>query len=103
MLEGLPADIPAGPHSFEITNSGAEPHVMVILTKAEGVTESWDEIMAAARVGPLRGDGRRVRPARRRRVRRRRPARGRLHGPVPDPDRHDDGGRGLARRISSTA
>jgi hypothetical protein len=46
-FEGLPAEIPAGPHSFEITNSGAELHVMVILAKAEGVTESWDEIMAA--------------------------------------------------------
>ena len=54
-----PTSLP-GPHSFEITNSGAEAHVMVILAKAEGVTESWDHGRGRG-VGPLRGDGRRVR------------------------------------------
>ena len=48
-LRGAAAEIPTGDHSFEMTNSGAEFHVMVILAKAEGVTESWDDIMAAAR------------------------------------------------------
>jgi hypothetical protein len=46
-FEGIPDEVPAGPHSFELTNAGNESHVMVVLTKADGVTDSWDEILAA--------------------------------------------------------
>jgi hypothetical protein len=44
---GIDEEMSAGTHSFELTNEGAEAHVLVVVRKAEGVTESWDEILAA--------------------------------------------------------
>jgi hypothetical protein len=44
---GLPDELAAGVHSFELANDGAEAHVLVVVRKAEGVTQSWDEILAA--------------------------------------------------------
>jgi hypothetical protein len=43
---GLPDSLAAGVHSFELTNHGSEPHVMILLRKKDGVTESFDELLA---------------------------------------------------------
>jgi hypothetical protein len=43
---GLPDSLDAGVHSFELTNEGNEPHVMILLRKNDGVTESFDELLA---------------------------------------------------------
>ena len=44
---GIDDEMAAGVHSFEITNEGAEAHVLSVIRKADGVTQSWDEILAA--------------------------------------------------------
>jgi hypothetical protein len=46
-FDGIGAELAAGTHSFEITNEGAEAHVLAVVRKADGVTQSWDEILAA--------------------------------------------------------
>jgi hypothetical protein len=46
-FDGIADELTAGVHSFEMANEGAEPHVLVVVRKAEGVTQSWDEVMAA--------------------------------------------------------
>jgi hypothetical protein len=43
---GLPESLDAGVHSFELTNGGNEPHVMVLIRKNDGVTESFGELAA---------------------------------------------------------
>jgi hypothetical protein len=43
---GLPDQMDAGVVSFELTNGGTEVHEMVLLRKNDGVTESFDELLA---------------------------------------------------------
>jgi hypothetical protein len=43
---GVPATLPQGVMSFELSNTGKEPHVMDIVRKNDGVTESFEEILA---------------------------------------------------------
>lgn len=45
-FEGLPAEVPAGITSFELTNEGSEPHEIAIFRKNDGVTESVEELLA---------------------------------------------------------
>jgi hypothetical protein len=44
-FEGVPTSVPAGT-SFGFTNEGAELHELVLVRKNEGVTESFEEILA---------------------------------------------------------
>lgn len=44
--QGIPAEIEAGIHSFEFTNAGNEMHMLGIVKKKEGTTESFDELIA---------------------------------------------------------
>ena len=43
----LPDTLVAGDYDFEITNGTAEPHLLIIVQKKEGVTASWDELLAS--------------------------------------------------------
>ena len=43
---GLPDEMEAGVVSFELTNGGAELHEMLLLRKNDGVTETFDELLA---------------------------------------------------------
>lgn len=43
---GLPESLPTGVTSFELSNTGNEPHVMVLVRKNDGVTETFEEILA---------------------------------------------------------
>jgi hypothetical protein len=43
---GLPDQLDAGVVSFELTNGGTEVHEMVLLRKNDGVTETFDELLA---------------------------------------------------------
>ncbi len=43
---GLADSLPVGVHSFEISTSGNEPHLMDIVRKNDGVTESFEELLA---------------------------------------------------------
>jgi hypothetical protein len=43
-FEGVPATIPAGTVAFGFTNEGEEEHEMILVKKAEGVTQSFEEI-----------------------------------------------------------
>jgi hypothetical protein len=45
-FEGLPSEMKAGTVAILLSNAGAEAHEMAILRKADGVTQSWDEILA---------------------------------------------------------
>lgn len=45
-FEGLPDTLDAGTAAILLTNDGAEPHEMAVMRKAEGVTQSWEEILA---------------------------------------------------------
>ena len=89
---GLPDEMDAGVVSFELTNGGTEVHEMVLLRKNDGVTESFDELLAlpeeeamekVTMVG-LAGPVPPGEPA----LRRRRPGRGRVHGRLLHPGRH---------------
>jgi hypothetical protein len=42
--EGVPETIPAGTVAFNVTNDGAEEHEMLLIKKADGVAESFEEI-----------------------------------------------------------
>ena len=44
-FSGLPESVPAGT-TFGFTNQGAELHQLLVVQKNEGVTETWDELMA---------------------------------------------------------
>ncbi|MGI8686754.1 MAG: hypothetical protein ACR2MO_16970 [Acidimicrobiales bacterium] len=44
-FQGIPATLEAGITSFEFRNDGKELHEMRVLKKADGVTESFDEIL----------------------------------------------------------
>ena len=43
---GLPDEVDAGVTSFELTNGGAEVHEMILIRKNDGVTQSFDELLA---------------------------------------------------------
>lgn len=45
-FSGLPHEIDAGVTSFELTNGGNETHEMVVFRKNDGVTESFEELLA---------------------------------------------------------
>ena len=45
-FEGLPSELDAGTAAILLTNDGAEAHEMAIMRKADGVTQSWEEILA---------------------------------------------------------
>jgi hypothetical protein len=45
-FDGIPADLPAGVTSFDLTNQGSEPHELRIYRKAEGVTTPAAELLA---------------------------------------------------------
>ena len=45
-FDGIPTELPAGRVAFLLTNEGSEPHEMALARKKDGVTESWDEILA---------------------------------------------------------
>jgi len=45
-FEGLPSTLPAGVTSFEVTNDGSELHEMALLRKNDGVSQSFEEILA---------------------------------------------------------
>ena len=44
-FEGLPTSVPAG-SSLTLTNAGAELHEIIVVRKNDGVTESFDELLA---------------------------------------------------------
>lgn len=44
-FQGVPATMPAGNIAFELTNAGAEQHEMIVFRKADGVTQSIQEIV----------------------------------------------------------
>jgi hypothetical protein len=44
---GIPTTLDAGVHSFEVHNDGTEPHVMLVLRKAPGVTQSFDDLLSS--------------------------------------------------------
>ncbi|HSH23369.1 MAG TPA: hypothetical protein VK975_04825 [Acidimicrobiales bacterium] len=60
-FQGIAGSYPAGPVSFELTNQGGELHEFVLLQKNEGVTESFEAILAGGeeeggqKVTPLGG------------------------------------------------
>ena len=43
---GLPESLKAGDYTFALNNTGAEFHLLVIVKKKAGVTESFDELLA---------------------------------------------------------
>ena len=45
-FEGLPDEMDAGTTAILLTNEGEEAHELAIMRKKEGVTQSWDEILA---------------------------------------------------------
>lgn len=45
-FEGIPATVPGGLTALTFTNDGSEPHEMVLFAKGEGVTESFDDLLA---------------------------------------------------------
>jgi len=45
-FDGIPAELPAGRVAFLLSNEGNEPHEMGLARKKDGVTESWDELLA---------------------------------------------------------
>jgi hypothetical protein len=45
-FEGAADTLPAGETAFRLENGGNEMHEMVVARKADGVTESWDELLA---------------------------------------------------------
>jgi hypothetical protein len=45
-FEGLPSEFDAGTAAILLSNGGAEVHEMAIMRKADGVTQSWEEILA---------------------------------------------------------
>jgi hypothetical protein len=45
-FEGVPEEVDAGLASFKFTNGGGEEHEMVMFRRADGVTESLDELLA---------------------------------------------------------
>ena len=44
---GLPETLKAGDYTFELDNTGTESHLLLIITKKPGVTESFEELLAS--------------------------------------------------------
>ena len=44
-FQGIPKEIDAGIHSFEFANAGKEEHMMAIIKKKEGTTETFDQLL----------------------------------------------------------
>lgn len=44
-FEGLPLSVPSGT-SFMLTNEGTEVHEMLLVRRNDGVTETWEELLA---------------------------------------------------------
>jgi hypothetical protein len=44
---GLPDTLTAGTYTFEATSEGTEPHLLIIVKKRDGVTDSFDDLLAA--------------------------------------------------------
>ena len=66
-FEGLPSSVPAGT-SLTLTNAGHEVHELLVVRKNDGVTESFDELLALPQEEALQkahGRGHPVRSARR--------------------------------------
>jgi hypothetical protein len=42
---GLPDEVPTGPTSFEVENHGEDAHELVLIKRAEGVTEPVEELL----------------------------------------------------------
>lgn len=51
-FQGIPAEIDAGMHSFEFTNAGKEMHMLGIIKKKSGTTESFDELLELPKEEP---------------------------------------------------
>ena len=45
-FDGIPASLPAGVTSFDLTDGGTEAHELVLLRKNDGVTDSAEELLA---------------------------------------------------------
>jgi hypothetical protein len=45
-FEGLEPSYPVGMTAFRVTNDGTESHEMALVRRADGVTETWDELLA---------------------------------------------------------
>ena len=45
-FDGLPDELDAGTTAILFTNEGEEAHELAIMRKADGVTQTWDEILA---------------------------------------------------------
>lgn len=45
-FSGLPTKLPSGVVQLKLTNSGTEQHEMLVLKRKEGVTETFDQILA---------------------------------------------------------
>jgi hypothetical protein len=45
LFEGLPTSVPAGT-SLTLTNAGTELHELIVVRKNDGVTQTWDELIA---------------------------------------------------------
>ena len=45
-FEGLPDELDTGNTAILLTNEGEEMHELAVMRKADGVTQSWDEILA---------------------------------------------------------
>ena len=43
---GIPETLAAGDYAFEASNGSPDPHVLLIVKKKEGVSASWDELLA---------------------------------------------------------
>jgi hypothetical protein len=43
--DGLPTSLPVGSH-LRLSNSGTEVHQMIVARRVDGVTETWDELLA---------------------------------------------------------
>lgn len=43
---GLPGELPAGPTIVDLSNEGTEFHEIAVMHKADGVTDSWDDLLA---------------------------------------------------------
>ncbi|MEO6126670.1 MAG: hypothetical protein ABIR32_23460 [Ilumatobacteraceae bacterium] len=44
---GIPETMPAGDYDFSVTNGSPEPHVLLIVKKKAGVTDSWEDLLAS--------------------------------------------------------
>jgi hypothetical protein len=45
-FDGVPETVPAGPTAVVLTNDGDEAHEMIVFRKNDGVTESFDDLLA---------------------------------------------------------